>query len=736
MPSYKEQNNYQTKQKIIKMKKNLLSLLFVAIWLFQPYMSSAQNLEGQVALSTEQAAAVFAEHLSDSENGTSFDNLSDHEFWSILIQMDSIMEVVYKPRSIKEKVMDMPEDYNFGTRQFTDARNNVNSLINNAVATNRNSAFDIEDYIIYEDEDQPYLLIKTSEYEVVSALRNDPDIEYVGFYGAEVESSNSENSDAVLSGIQKERDSRSQNEMESSSDNTTNRMNPLSGYFFAALLEGLFFTLEELDLSEGNGYWGCSDNTMYPNNEVIEGYDYFFDTDEEGNQTSMRSWHFDLMNIDVANEVTAGAGAKVAILETGINSDQNNLSEPVFSQVFPSRSLVTSNSMDGGSLEDNCGHGTRMTSNLAAPAIPGYMRGVAYEADLVHFKSHRNVILLKTSEFRGVKNALRQIRKGKDEFAGIDVVSMSIGYLWQNWAIQRELTLMTQKGIVPFAAIGTTPLLQILFEKVLIRSVHPDSEQYAELLSKIMIAKAVQVYPAVLPQTIGVTGVYEDYETNLQTATSAHYGLFVDFVVPIQKRTENPFEVRLLPCLSYDGSDVIEYTGGSSIATSTMAGIGTLIKSVHPDWGFAKIKEELKNAAHLDDRSLSFGWGVVDVSKIPGLEPQVEQPQVFSVTITGPEVIQTGLGLPSTYNTTLSNTSSGNLTYSWSMAQPNGVSLPLDCFENDSPTFECLISSSQPDNPNLPSGFKLIVTVVNSVTGEVAVDEKSITINSDGDGQY
>jgi len=63
-------------------------------------------------------------------------------------------------------------------------------------------------------------------------------------------------------------------------------------------------------------------------------------------------------------------------------------------------------------------------------------------------------------------------------------------------------------------------------------------------------------------------------------------------------------------------SNTIDYVGGSSVATSTTAGIAALVWSRYPSWTRDQVLTRLKQSAKLyPNRDANFGYGPIDALK-------------------------------------------------------------------------------------------------------------------------
>ncbi|MGB1032449.1 MAG: S8 family serine peptidase, partial [Flavobacteriales bacterium] len=85
----------------------------------------------------------------------------------------------------------------------------------------------------------------------------------------------------------------------------------------------------------------------------------------------------------------------------------------------------------------------------------------------------------------------------------------------------------------------------------------------------------------------------------------------VDFVVVMQDRNNT----NRGPITLSDYGNQPNYTGGSSVATATTAGIAALVWSENPSLNRDQVKNILKeNASNYPGRNGQFGWGIIDAA--------------------------------------------------------------------------------------------------------------------------
>jgi subtilisin family serine protease len=319
--------------------------------------------------------------------------------------------------------------------------------------------------------------------------------------------------------------------------------------------------------SSGDGNSGCGGYDG--NTSLKEGLDYTTIM-----PSTKRSWNYAYHGIPAAWTKSTGAGIKIMVIDTGLSPDQENMGSD-FNQGYSSgRTIQTMYTLPHAtSAADNCGHGTTMSSTIAAPrGIDGNSCGVAYNCSLVVCKATHDVIIDGSDEVKGVSDAYT--------FAADDptikITSMSVGRLTSSSQIKDAIVYAYGKGKMMFCAGGT-------------------STAFTKFVGVI--------FPATLPQVEAITGVKD--KTTLAACYDCHKGKAIDFVIVMQRISDggNPIANAI-------SGDVPTTVGGSSVATATSAGIAALVWSKYPGETRDQILQRLTTTASLyPAKNKSFGYG-------------------------------------------------------------------------------------------------------------------------------
>lgn len=357
-----------------------------------------------------------------------------------------------------------------------------------------------------------------------------------------------------------------------------------------------FATIKQLLESDGVRYLepnGYNQYEIVNNGRSSSGCDKDSNTINSAHYTTIApsnaqvSWHFYEHNIPQAWSQSTGAGVTIGLIDTGVSASQSLLNSSGINDGYSTGRFVQkygtfidsswwwSDNYDG--IHDKCGHGTAMASTIAAPRNDNGMPvGVAYNANLVAYRATEDVLLNDYHERKGVSDALTQLGNRSD----VKIISMSIGYLWSIGNIKDAVEYAYSKQKLIFAAGGTSTSF---------------TNGYGV------------IFPATMSETVAVTGV--DDGPNYDRCEVCHTGDKIDFTIIMEGDNDTS---KAPPVLGfYDGDR--RYTGGSSVATATTAGIAALVWSKYPTWSRAQVLTKLKQSAEFyPSKNSSFGYGNID----------------------------------------------------------------------------------------------------------------------------
>ncbi len=297
------------------------------------------------------------------------------------------------------------------------------------------------------------------------------------------------------------------------------------------------------------------------------------------------SWNYYNHNIPAAWNQSQGDNITVGLIDSGISPSQSKLNNQFSSGYSTGRyrtklgTFVTGwwwwASIDGP--DDDCGHGTAMAGTIAAPRTSsGSTVGVAYKSNLVSIRGTDDVIINESREKDGVSDAYVNLGNRAD----VKIISMSLGDVFYSSQVADAVVYAYNKGKLIFNAAGT---------------------------SLSWTSWWGVIFPATMSQTVAVTGVKTG--SNMSRCDVCHDGSQVDFVVIMQDQNNS----NRTPLTLYMSGNTPAYTGGSSIATATTAGIAALVWAKDPSQSRGTILQRLKDASsNYPSRNGNFGWGTID----------------------------------------------------------------------------------------------------------------------------
>lgn len=298
-------------------------------------------------------------------------------------------------------------------------------------------------------------------------------------------------------------------------------------------------------------------------------------------------WNFDIHNIPAAWNYSTGAGITVAVVDTGLSSNQSWMQSNFNDGASSGRTVQRygtfvdswwwwSTSTDG--VHDKCGHGTQMSAVATAPRNNNNLpMGVAYNANLVSYRAVENVLIDDYHEKKGVGDALKALGNRSD----VKIISMSIGNIFSSSRVSDGVKYAYNRGKLIMAAGGT---------------------------STTFTNWAGVIFPANMNETVAVTGLIEGTYTRCD---NCHSGSKIDFTIEMQRSGSG----NKVPVLNRSNGSTT-YVGGSSIATATAAGIAALVWSKNPTWSRDQVLNKLKQSAEFyPNRNSSFGYGNIDALK-------------------------------------------------------------------------------------------------------------------------
>lgn len=320
--------------------------------------------------------------------------------------------------------------------------------------------------------------------------------------------------------------------------------------------------------SSGSGSSGCGFSTA-----TLSAVDYTSTT-----PSAKIPWAFTKHNIPDAWSYSTGAGVTIGLIDTGVSPDQTLLGSSFNNGASSGRTISKFGVYNADGSADQCGHGTKMASVMAAPRNnAGLPVGVAYNANLIAYRAAENVVLETSSEQNGVKTAFTELGNNPS----VKIISMSMGHIFSVGKIEDGVKYAYARGKLIFCAGGT-------------------STSFTNFVGVI--------FPASMSETQAITGVKEG--TSNQKCDVCHSGSQIDFTFQMERASGNT-----VPVLSYYNGQA-DYVGGSSVATAATAGIAALVWAKNPSWTRDQVLNKMRQSAtYYPTANSSYGYGNINVLK-------------------------------------------------------------------------------------------------------------------------
>jgi serine protease len=288
-----------------------------------------------------------------------------------------------------------------------------------------------------------------------------------------------------------------------------------------------------------------------------------------------KQWNLRTINIETAWNETKGAGATVAVIDTGITRVPD-LQETEF---VPGYDFVN----DREDADDDYGHGTHIAGTIAQSTNNNYgTAGIAYAAKLMPLK------VIGSMGAGTVSDIAEAIRFAADN--GADVINLSLGGFGDTHVLKEAIDYAHQKGVVIIAAAGNSN------------------------------ANAA-AFPARYPNVIAVSAL----DSTGAKAAYSNFGAGIDISAPGGSiSSENPLGGILQETINPEtGEPQFTALQGTSMAAPHVAGVAALIKSLgvkEPD----KVAEVLQQSARVvkGDELNHFGAGQLDADAAVKLAQQ------------------------------------------------------------------------------------------------------------------
>lgn len=286
------------------------------------------------------------------------------------------------------------------------------------------------------------------------------------------------------------------------------------------------------------------------------------ETSSSVTQSTFVQYHLNELDVETAWETSTGKNVVVAVIDTGVDIDHDELSHAISENSYNSYTQI----VGVDAVDDDHGHGTHVSGIIAA-AMDDYsgVYGVAPNVELLIIKADRP----SDNNFE-LASLLRAINYAVEK--GADVINMSLGSSYTAGALELE-----QTTIADAVAAGVT----------IVCAAGNDAYEHAG-------------YPAAYEETIAVSALNQGYAF---ASSYSNYGPEID--------------IAAQGTGIYSSTLENDYTSlsGTSMACPVVSGVVALIKSLHSDYTPAQIEETLyATAREAGDLGWDqyYGYGVIN----------------------------------------------------------------------------------------------------------------------------
>lgn len=281
----------------------------------------------------------------------------------------------------------------------------------------------------------------------------------------------------------------------------------------------------------------------------------------------LQQWNMEMIQAPSAWAYGTGSGVTVAVIDTGVKQDLEDLSYTAFSKGYD---FVN----DDNDPTDDHGHGTHVAGTIAQSTNNGKgVAGVAPRARIMPLK------VLSSQGSGTTADISDAIRYAADE--GAHILNLSLGGGPRSTVMEDAVSYARRKGVLVVCAAGNT-------------------------------GDGVVEYPAAYPGATAISSV----GPTRQLAPYSSYGKQIKLAAPGGDTSQSKSGGILQNTLNEnDPSDLAHYPSyqGTSMATPHVAGVAALVRSVNPRLHADQIEEILIHSATTDTGwTPEYGHGILD----------------------------------------------------------------------------------------------------------------------------
>jgi subtilisin family serine protease len=324
-----------------------------------------------------------------------------------------------------------------------------------------------------------------------------------------------------------------------------------------------------------------------------------FTTPERGENGTVTQWWAARENLTAAWDITRGDGARIAVIDTGIDGSHPDLANKIAATADFDDTLG-----DGPPTVDENGHGTHVASLACGQAGNRIgLAGAGLDCDLLVAKSD----LTEGSVARALVWAADN---------GAEAINMSFGTDGRFAApptIVQALQYAGLRGAVLVAAAADAPTVEQGYPADVLQPTNSGSDINRNLGLSVTAANAQDRRASFAGRGTQISmAAYGTY------GPGGPAGLLGAFPAQTTELERGDKAKKLDPCrcrTSYNGDSRYAYLAGTSMSTPQVAGVAALMRHLNPDLPAADVVRILKQTARRPATvawTPELGWGILD----------------------------------------------------------------------------------------------------------------------------
>jgi serine protease len=355
-----------------------------------------------------------------------------------------------------------------------------------------------------------------------------------------------------------------------------------------------------------------------------------FTTSERGENGTVTEWWAARQGLPAAWDRTRGDGARVAIIDTGVDGAHPELANKIVATAD-----FDDNLGDGPPTVDETGHGTHVASLACAQADNGIgIAGAGLGCDLLIAKSD----LTEGSVARALVWAADN---------GADAINMSFGTdgrVPAADAVVRALDYANGRGAVLVAAAADEPIQEQGDPANVLQPTNTAGDLNRNLGLTVTAANAQDVRASFAGRGTQIS--MAAYGTYGPGGSSGLLGAFPSQTTALERGSTLPEQAPCRCRAPYEGDARYAYLPGTSMSAPVVSAVAALMRHLNPDLPPADVVRILKQTARRPSGttwSPELGWGILDagaaLAAASSVDAHAPNSQLLRPKVTGRSIL-------------------------------------------------------------------------------------------------